>query len=170
MPAITLNLAAKWWTTLSYLFSWCLYSRCVKAHGKLLTQDMLGVRPTELCTWGDNDLKENKFIKLIAELTQIVEGRIQVRMPWNGEETPMRAITMLHKKEWFILKSILGEKDCLKIVVSEVQKLLEPDYWKRKPWSAWMVSGFTSGFHTWPNNASSTSVRCLSEGLNGKVA
>ena len=55
---------------------------------KLLTQDMLGVRPTEICTCRDNDLKENKFIKLIAESTQIVEGRIQVRMPWNGEGLP----------------------------------------------------------------------------------
>ena len=55
---------------------------------KLLTQDMLGVRPTELCTCRDNDLKGNKFIKSIAESTQIVEGRIQVRMPWNGEGPP----------------------------------------------------------------------------------
>ena len=38
---------------------------------KLLTQDMLGVRPTELCTYRDNDLKEDKFIKSIAESTQI---------------------------------------------------------------------------------------------------
>ena len=52
---------------------------------KLLTQDMLGVRPTELCTCRDNDLKENKFIKSIAESTQIFEGRIQVRRPWNGD-------------------------------------------------------------------------------------
>ena len=43
---------------------------------KLLTQDMLGVRPTELCTCRDNDLQENKFIKSIAESTQIVEDRM----------------------------------------------------------------------------------------------
>ena len=42
---------------------------------KLLKQDMLGVRPTELCTCRDNDLKENNFMKSIAESTQIVEGR-----------------------------------------------------------------------------------------------
>ena len=34
---------------------------------KLLVQDMLGVKPTELCTCRDNDLKENKFIKSITE-------------------------------------------------------------------------------------------------------
>ena len=54
----------------------------LEAMKKLLTQDMLGVRPTELCTCRDNDFKENKLkIKSIAESTQIVEGRIQVRMP-----------------------------------------------------------------------------------------
>ena len=77
---------------------------------KLLTQDMLGVRPTELCTCRDNDLKENKFIKSIAESTQIVEGR------------------MLHIKEWFLLKSPLRKKDCLEIVESKVQKLLVQDF------------------------------------------
>ena len=49
---------------------------------------MLGVRPTELCTCRDNYLNENKFIESIAESTQIVEGRIQVRISWNGEGPP----------------------------------------------------------------------------------
>ncbi len=35
----------------------------------LLTQDLLGVKPTALCTCDDNTLKENKFIKLVAEST-----------------------------------------------------------------------------------------------------
>jgi len=34
----------------------------------LLTQDMLGVKPTEWCTCGDNDLKVNNFIKPITKL------------------------------------------------------------------------------------------------------
>ena len=55
---------------------------------KLLTQDKLGVRPTELCRCRDNDLKENKFLKSISESTQIFEGRIQVRRPWNGDGPP----------------------------------------------------------------------------------
>ena len=65
---------------------------------KLLTQDMLGVRPTELCTCRDNDLKENKFIKAVAESIRIVEGRIQVRM---ARDPQRRAITMLHIKDAF---------------------------------------------------------------------
>ena len=55
---------------------------------KLFTQDMLGVRPIELCTCRDNDLKENKFIKSIAESTQIVKGRIQVLILWKAEGPP----------------------------------------------------------------------------------
>lgn len=50
---------------------------------KLLTQDLMGVRPTELCTCRDSDLQENKFIKSISESTKIIDGRVQVRMPWR---------------------------------------------------------------------------------------
>ena len=55
---------------------------------KLLTQDMLGVKPTELCTCSDYDLKENKFIKSITKSSQIIDGRVQVRMPWKEEGPP----------------------------------------------------------------------------------
>ena len=39
-----------------------------------------------------------------------------------------RAITMLHIKEWFLLKSALRLKYCLEIVEREVQKLLDEDF------------------------------------------
>lgn len=55
---------------------------------KLLIQDTLGVKPTELCTCKDNELKENKFIKSIADSTEIVDGRVQVRMPWSEDGLP----------------------------------------------------------------------------------
>ena len=55
---------------------------------KLLTQDKLGVRPTELCTCRYNDLKEKTFIKSISKSTHIFEGRIQMRRPWNGDGPP----------------------------------------------------------------------------------
>ena len=61
---------------------------------KLLTQDMLGVKPTELCTCSDNDLKENKFIKSITKSTQIIDGRVQVRMPWK-DEGPQKRVTTI---------------------------------------------------------------------------
>lgn len=62
---------------------------------KLLVQDTLGVKSTKLCTCKDNELKENKFIKSIADSTEIDDGRVQVRMPWSEHGPPRRAITML---------------------------------------------------------------------------
>ena len=55
---------------------------------KLLTQDMLGVKPTELCTCSNKDFKESRFIKSIAKSTQIIDGRVQVHMPWKDEVPP----------------------------------------------------------------------------------
>ena len=55
---------------------------------KLLTQDLMEVRPTELCTCRDSDLQENKFIKSISEASKIIDGRVQVRMPWRGIGPP----------------------------------------------------------------------------------
>ena len=93
---------------------------------KLLTQDMLGVRPTDLCTC--RDLKENKFIKSIAESTQIVEGRIQVQMPWNGEGPPKESSCDVAYKRMISSEKSFKKKDCLEIVESEVQKLLDQDF------------------------------------------
>ena len=90
----------------------------------LLTQDMLGVRPTELCSCRDNNLKENKFIKSIAESTQIVEGRSQLRMPWNGEGPPKESNYYVARKRMISSEKSLKKKDCLEIVESEVQSCL----------------------------------------------
>ena len=56
---------------------------------KLLYQDMLRVKPTELCTCTDNVLRENKFVKSLSDSTTLVDGRIQVKMPWN-ENGPLK--------------------------------------------------------------------------------
>lgn len=37
---------------------------------------MLGVKLIVFCMCKDNELKENKFIKLIVDLIEIVDGRI----------------------------------------------------------------------------------------------
>ena len=57
----------------------------------LLTQDLLGVKPTTLCTCDDNTLKENKFIKSVIESTEMVDDRIRVRMPWNDSGPPQNS-------------------------------------------------------------------------------
>ena len=50
---------------------------------KLVYQDFLGVRPTELCTCNENALRENKCVKVLSASTTLVSGRVQVRMPWK---------------------------------------------------------------------------------------
>lgn len=42
---------------------------------KLLAQNLMGVRPNEICTCRDTELQENKFIKLISEYSRIVEKK-----------------------------------------------------------------------------------------------
>ena len=57
----------------------------------LLLQDQLGVNPTKLSTCDDSTLKENKFIKSIADSTEMVDGRVQVRMPWKDTGPPNKS-------------------------------------------------------------------------------
>ena len=56
---------------------------------KLVYQDFLGVRPTELCTCSENALRENKFVTALSALTTLVDGRVQVKMPWK-ETGPLK--------------------------------------------------------------------------------
>ena len=68
--------------------------RCVRRHEKTPCTRRVGseYEPNKLSTCRDNnDLEKNKFIKSIAKSTQILEGRIQVRMPWNGEGPPVES-------------------------------------------------------------------------------
>jgi len=92
---------------------------------KLLVQDMLGVKPTELCTCRDNDLKENKFIKSITESTQIVDGRVQVRIPWKDGGPPKESNYDVAYQRMISSEKTFKRKDCLAEVQGEVQKLLD---------------------------------------------
>ena len=62
-------------------------------------QDQLGVKPTKLCTCTENELRENKFVRSLSESTTLVDGRIQVRMPWKKLGHLRKAITILPLKE-----------------------------------------------------------------------
>lgn len=55
---------------------------------KLLHQDLLGVKPTKLCSCSENVLHESKFMKSLAASTALVDGRIQVKMPWKDDRPP----------------------------------------------------------------------------------
>ena len=100
---------------------------------KLLTQDMLGVEPTELCTCSDNDLRENKFIKSITKSTQIIDGRVQVRMPWKDEGPPKESNYDIAYKRMISSEKTFKRKDCLEVIQDKVQKLLEQGFVKEVP-------------------------------------
>ena len=92
---------------------------------KLLTQYTLGVKPTELCTCKDNELKENKFIKSIADSTEIVDGRVQVRMPWSEDGPPKESNYSVAYQRMLSSEKTFKRKNCLEDVQVEIQKLLE---------------------------------------------
>ena len=94
---------------------------------------MLGVKPTELCTCSDNDLRENKFIKSITKSTQIIDGRVQVRMPWKDEGPPKESNYDIAYKQMISSEKTFKRKDCLEVIQDEVQKLLEQGFVKEVP-------------------------------------
>ena len=89
---------------------------------------MLGVKPTEHGTCRDDELKENKFIKLIADLTQIVDGRVQVRMPWSEGGPPKESNYDIAYQRMISSEKNFKRKECLEEVQGEVQKLLEQEF------------------------------------------
>ena len=95
---------------------------------KLLLQDTLGVKPTELCTCKDNELKENKFIKSIADSTEIVDGRVQVRMPWSDDGPPKENNYDVAFQRMLSSEKTCKRKNCFEGVQVEIQKLLEQEF------------------------------------------
>ena len=95
---------------------------------KLLVQDTLGVKPTELCTCKENELKENKFIKSIADSTEIVDGRVQVRMPWTDNGPPKESNFDVAFQRMLSSEKTFKRKNCLEDIQAEIQKLLEQEF------------------------------------------
>jgi len=92
---------------------------------KLLHQDLLGVRPTKLCTCSEKELRESNFMKSLAASTTLVDRRIQVKMPWKEGGPPKRSNYDIALKRMFSAEKSFQKKGCLKVVDQEVQKLLE---------------------------------------------
>ena len=95
---------------------------------KLIYQDTLGVKPTELCTCSENVLRENKFVKCLSDSTTLADGRIQVRMLWNENGPPKRSNYDIAFKRIQSAEKSFQRKECLAIVNDEVQKLLEQGF------------------------------------------
>ena len=54
---------------------------CVKSWYE---ENLSGVKPTEICTCSNNDIKESQFLKHVKKTIHLTEdGRVEVSMPWK---------------------------------------------------------------------------------------
>ena len=91
----------------------------------LLTQDLLGVKPTKMCTCTDEMLKENKFIKSLADSTKIIDGRVEVKMPWKEGGPPRQSNYRIAYQRMLSSEKTFRNKKCFDEIETEVQKLVE---------------------------------------------
>ena len=92
---------------------------------KLVTQDMMGVQRTNLCTCSDDALKENKFIKSMTESSRIVDGRVQIKMLWSDIGPIKKSNFKMALKRMLSSEKIFHKKDCFQDIEAEVQKLVD---------------------------------------------
>ena len=95
---------------------------------KRIHQDLLGVKPTKLCSCSEYVLRESKFMKSLAASTTLVDGRIQVKMPWKEGGPPKRSNNDIALKRMLSAEKSFQKKGCFKVVDEEVQKLLEQNF------------------------------------------
>lgn len=95
---------------------------------KLVYQDFLGVRPTELCTCSENALRENKCVKVLSASTTLVSGRVQVRMPWKETGPPKQSNYEIALKRMYSGEKSFKKKDCFAIVDEQVLKLVDQSF------------------------------------------
>ena len=150
------------WTSLGYRFNWC---RCVRRHKEILTQDMLQDQPNfvgaEIMI-----LRTTSFSNQFQNRLRFLMGESRCEGLGMAMDPHRRAITMLHIKEWFLLKSPLRKN----IVSKSLKEKFKSCWIKISSLKFPLKTKTMMSLSGWPNNASSTSVRYLSEGSKRKVA
>ena len=95
---------------------------------KLVQQDSLDIKPTKLCICSDIVLKENKFVKALNESTTLVDGRVEIRMPWEEQGPPKQSNYDITLKRMYIAEKKFKKKVCFEVVDEEVQKLVNQEF------------------------------------------
>lgn len=95
---------------------------------QLLYHDVIGVKPTKLCTCTDDVLKENKFIKSIESSSEIVNDRVRVKMPWKECGPPKESNYSLALQRMYSTEKTLHKDGAVEVIDAEVQKLLEQGF------------------------------------------
>lgn len=101
------------------------HASVVENVNKLIQQDLMGIKPTRFCTCSENELRENKFVKSISRSTTLVDGRIQVKMPWKEKGPPKRSNYDIAMKRMQSAERSFKKKGCIEVVEEEVQKLVD---------------------------------------------
>ena len=92
---------------------------------QLLQQDQIGIKPTRFCTCSESELRESKFVKSVSQSTTLVNGRIQVKMPWNGKGPPKQSNYDIAVKRMQSAERSFEKKGCIDVVDEEVKKLVD---------------------------------------------
>ncbi|CAB4041306.1 uncharacterized protein LOC113669263, partial, partial [Paramuricea clavata] len=92
---------------------------------QLLQQDQIGIKPTRFCTSSESELRESKFVKSVSQSTTLVDGRIQVKMPWNGKGPPKQSNYDIAEKRMQSAERSFEKKGCIDVVDEEVKKLVD---------------------------------------------
>ena len=95
---------------------------------KLLIQDQLGVRPTKLCMCTDDMLRENRFIKSIGDSTKIIDGRVEVKMPWKETGPPPRSNYSIAYERMLSSEKTFKNKKCFNEIQTEDLSLVEQGF------------------------------------------
>ena len=94
----------------------------------LLHQDQIGVKPTRYCTCSDDTLRENNFIKSLTDSTSIVDGRVQVKMPWKKDGPPKHSNYHVALKRMYSSEKSFTKRDCFEVVNEEVENLVNQGF------------------------------------------
>jgi hypothetical protein len=92
---------------------------------KLLQQNLMGIKPTRFCTCSEGELRESKFVKLVSQSTTLVDGRIQVKMPWKEKGPPKQSNYDIAVKRMQSAEKSFQKKGYIDIVDKEVKKLVD---------------------------------------------
>ena len=100
---------------------------------KLLYQDLLRVKPTNLCTCSENVLCKSKFVKSLTASTTLFDGTIQVKMPWKEGGPPKRSNYDIALKRMFSTEKSFLKRGSFEVVDEEVRKLLDQNFVTKVP-------------------------------------
>lgn len=109
-------------------FGWYFLGKVNSDIKKLVHEDLLGVKPTEMCTCSENALRENRFVRALSASTTLENGRVQGKMPWKESGLPKQSNYGIAVRRMYSVEKSFKEKDCFEIVDQEVQKLVDQGF------------------------------------------